>query len=81
LGAAVRAITSALQAGDHDVELAVALNLPFEAVEKIALEFRDLSATQARHVNVVPLWTSFVKVLLSLHMHQVQLIHQTMAFQ
>jgi len=63
------------------MELAIALDLSFEPVEKIAFEFRNLPAAQASHVNVISLRTSFVKMFLPLHVHQIQLVDQPVALQ
>src|ERR1700691_977994 len=60
------------------MELAIALDLALQPVEKVALEFHDLAATQAGHVDVVALWPPLIKVLLALHVHEVEFIHQAM---
>jgi hypothetical protein len=57
------------------------LNLPFEAVEKIAFEFSDLAATKAGHVDVVALRAAFVKMFLSLHVHEIEFVDQAVALQ
>src|ERR1700730_9535223 len=80
-GPALVAIAADFQARDYDVELAITLNLPLQAVEEIALKFHDLAATQACHVNVVSLWTPFVVMLLALHVHQVELVDQAMTLE
>jgi diacylglycerol kinase len=63
------------------VKAAVALNLSFQPIEKITLEFHNFATTQASHVNMVPLRASLVKMLLALHMHQVEFVNQAMPFQ
>ncbi len=63
------------------MKTAVALNLSLKPVEQVALEFSDLSAAQACHVNVIALRTALVKVLLPLHVHQVEFVDQTMTLQ
>jgi hypothetical protein len=65
----------------HNVELALALNLPFQSVKQITLEFLDLAAAQAGHVEMIALGTALVEVLLPLHMHEIEFIHQAMAFE
>ncbi len=62
------------------MELTIALDLPFQPVEKAALKFRNLAAAQAGHVNMVALRPSFVEVLLSFHMHKVEFIYQPVPF-
>ena len=54
---------------------------PFEAVEEIAFEFRDLAAAQAGHVNVVALGATLVEMLLSLHVHEVEFVDQAVALE
>ena len=76
--AALRAIASDFQARNDDVEVAIALNLPLQAVEEVALEFRDLAATQASHMNVVALGPPLIKMLFALHVHEIKLIYQAM---
>ena len=63
------------------MKLAFALDLTFEAVEKIALKFHDFAAPQACHVDVISLRTSLVKMLFALHVHEVKFIDQTMALE
>jgi hypothetical protein len=63
------------------VELAFALNLAFEAIEKITLELKNFPATQARHVQMIALRPAFVKVFLTLQVHEVQFIDQPMPFE
>jgi len=43
--AACATIAADLEPGDDDVEAAIALDLSLEAVEQVAFEFGDLSAT------------------------------------
>jgi hypothetical protein len=80
-GAALGAITTDFQPGDYNMEAAVSLNLPLQAIKEIAFEFRNLAAAQARHVDVVPLWAAFVEVLLALHVHQVEFVHKSVPLQ
>jgi hypothetical protein len=79
--AALRAISADFQTTDHNVEQAIALDLAFEAVEEIALEFHDLSAAQTGHMDVIALGTAFVKMLFPLHVHEIEFINQSMAFE
>jgi len=78
LGPALRAIAADLQPRNHDMEVAVPLNLAFEAVKQVAFELDDFSAAQARHMNVIALRASLIVVLLALHVHQIKLINQSM---
>jgi hypothetical protein len=75
-GAALGAVATDFQPGDYDMEAAVSLNLPLQAIKEITFEFRNLAAAQARHVDVVPLWAAFVEVLLALHVHQIEFVNQ-----
>ncbi len=79
--AALSAIAAHFQAGNNNVEATVALDLTFKAVEEITLKFQDLPAAQARYVDVIALRAAFIEVLLSLHVHQIKLIHQSISFQ
>jgi hypothetical protein len=63
------------------MELAVALNLAFQAVEKVAFKFRDLAAAEAGHMDMIALRTSFVKMLFSLHVHEVEFVDETMSLE
>ena len=81
LAATIRAITATLQAGDYNMKLAVALNLPFQAVEEIAFEFRDLPAAEAGHMDVVALRTPLIKVFFPLHVHQIKFVNQTVTLE
>ena len=63
------------------METAIALNLAFETIEKIALEFHYLAAAQASHVDVIALRTALVKMLFPLHVHEIEFIDQSMALQ
>jgi len=80
-GAALRAVSTDLQPADHDVEAAIALDLALQAVEKIALELHYFAASQASHVDVIPLWPAFVVMLLPLHVHQVEFVYQPLALE
>src|SRR5437016_11727451 len=61
--AARRAVAADLHTCNQNMELALALDLPFETVEKIALELQDFPATQACHVQMIALRPTFVKML------------------
>src|SRR5207245_11750118 len=67
--AATRAVAADLHTCNQNMELALALDLPFETVEKIALELQDFPATQACHVQMIALRPTFVKMLLPLEVH------------
>ncbi len=75
------AIPADFKAGNHDVKAAIALDLSLQAVEESAFEFGDLSASQAGHMDVVPLRSSLVKMLLTLHVHEIKLVHQAMSLE
>jgi hypothetical protein len=80
-GTALRAVAANFEPGDHNMEAAISLNLALESIEQIAFKFGNLAASQAGHVNVIALGAAFVKVFLSLHVHQVEFIDQSVAFQ
>ena len=80
-GAALRAVPSNFKAADHDGEAAIALNLALQPIEQVAFKFRDLATAQAGHVNVIPLRTALVIMLLALHVHEVKLVHQAVALE
>jgi hypothetical protein len=61
------------------VKLALALDLTFEAVEQVAFKLCNLSAAQACHVNVIALWSPLVEMLFTLHVHQVELVNQSVS--
>src|SRR5690349_2731103 len=63
------------------MELTVALDLSFQTVEQIALELRNVAATQASHVDMIALRPSLVIMFLALHMHQIEFIHEALAFE
>ena len=70
------AVSAHFETAYHNVEPAFTLNLSFQAVEQVALEFADLAAAQACHVNVIPLRATLVIMLFALHVHEVKLIDQ-----
>jgi hypothetical protein len=80
-GAALGAISANFQPAHDDVEAAVALNLAFQAVEKITLKFHDFATAQARHMNVISLGTALVEMFFTLHVHEIEFIDQAMAFE
>jgi len=80
-GAALSAVPSDFQTGNNDVESTVTLDLPLEAVEEIAFKFQYLSAPKACHMDVIALRASFIEVLLPLHVHQVEFVHQSVPLQ
>ncbi len=67
------------EAGDQNMEVAVALDLAFDAVEEVALELLHLAAAQAGHVHVVALRATLVEVALALDVQQVELVDQAVA--
>jgi hypothetical protein len=75
------AITTDLEAANNDVKAAVALDLTFQAIEEVAFEFHDFAATQARHVDMISLWAPLVVVLFALHVHEIELVHQSIALE
>lgn len=78
--AAGRAVPSHFKARNQDVKAAVALQLPFQIFEKLALEFSNLPAAQAGHVDVISSCFPFIEVPFALHVHQVQFVDYTVAF-
>src|SRR5438445_13300384 len=78
---AMGAVAADFHSSYNDVELALALDLAFKPIEQIALELHYFSAAQARHVQVVALWSALVIMLLPFEMHQVQFVYQTMALE
>jgi hypothetical protein len=79
--AAGGAVSADFEAGDNDVEAAIALDLSFKAVEQIAFEFEDLAAAETRHVDVISLRATFVVVFFTLQMHEIELVDQTLALE
>ena len=79
--AACGAVATNLQAADEDVKLTLALDLAFEPLEQIAFEFCNFAAAQACHMNVVTLRAPLIKMLLALHVHQVEFINQAVPLQ
>jgi hypothetical protein len=76
---ALHTVAANFKARDENVELAVALYLPLDAIKQIALEFLYIPATQAGHVHVIPLRTTLVEVAVTLDMKQVEFVHETLA--
>jgi hypothetical protein len=71
VAAALCAISTDFQPAYYDVKAALALDLAFQPVKKVAFELGDLTAAQARHVDMIALWPPLVKMLFTLHVHQV----------
>src|SRR5207248_8604018 len=63
------------------MKLIVALDMCLQAVEQVVFYFDNFSTTEAGHMYMVTSWPALVKVLLALHVHQVQLIDQALTFQ
>lgn len=63
------------------MEAAIALDLTLQTVEKIAFEFHNFSAPQARHVDVIALRATLVIMFFALKMHKVEFVHQAVALQ
>jgi hypothetical protein len=80
-GAALRAVSTYFQTRNDNVKAAITLDLAFETVEKVTLKLHDLAAAQARHVNMIALRTPLVKMLLTLHVHQIKFVDQPVALQ
>jgi two-component SAPR family response regulator len=72
----LRAVTTDFQSRNDNMEPAIALNLTLQSIEKIAFKFGDLPATKACHVNVISLGSSLIVVLLTLQMHEIELIYK-----
>ena len=81
IAAALGAVATDFQSADDDMKAAVALNLAFEAVEEVALELQDGATAQTGHVDVIALGAALVVMLLALHVHQVELVDEAVAFQ
>ena len=79
--AAVSAISANFEARNDDVKAAVALDLPFEAVEKVTLKLGNLAAAKTSHVDVVSLRATFVKMLFPLQVHEVELVDKALPFE
>ena len=76
----LRAVTADFQAAHHDVKTAFALDLAFETIEQVTFKFGNFAAAQTCHMNVVALRTALVKVLFTLHVHEVKFVNQSMPF-
>ena len=72
----MRAVTTNFEARNDDVKSAVALNLPFQSIKEVTFELGDLPATKTCHVNVISLGSSLIVVLLTLQMHEIELIYK-----
>jgi len=79
--AALRTVSPDFEPADDDMEVAITLDLPFQPFEQVALEFQNLAASQAGHVDVVALGTALVIMLFPLHVHEIKLIHQPMSLE
>jgi mannose/fructose/N-acetylgalactosamine-specific phosphotransferase system component IIC len=79
VGSSIAATSSAVaadfQTAHDNVEMAIPLDLAFQAVKQIALELGNASASKASHMDVIALWASLVKVLLPLQMHQIEFVN------
>jgi len=81
LGAAGVAIAADLHPRHGDADARIALHLPLELLEKLALHFAHFAAAQASHVNVVARPVAFVIVPVTVNVQQVELIQQAMALE
>ena len=75
------AVSADFEARHDDIELTFALNLAFKPVKQDAFKLHDLAATQARHVNVIALRSSLVKVFFALKMHEIKLVYKAVALE
>jgi hypothetical protein len=75
IGATSSAVAADFQTAYHNMEMAVPLDLAFQAIKQIALELGNASASKASHMDMIPLGASLVKVLLPLQMHQIEFIN------
>lgn len=75
------AVTADFGAGHGDLHFEVAGDLMLQLFVKIALEFADLAAPQARHMDVVARTVRFVIVAVAAQVEQVQLVDQAFFFQ
>ena len=78
---ALSAVAADFQSGNNNVEATVALDLSLEAVEEIAFKFQDFPTAEAGHVDVITLRAPFIKMLLPLHMHQVEFVYESVPLQ
>lgn len=63
------------------MELALALNLSLEAIEESAFEFHDASTAEAGHVDVIALRSAFIKMLFTLHVHEIELVDEAVTLE
>jgi len=73
------AISADFHACDGNLEAAVLLHLFFQVVEESAFELRDSATTQTGHVHVLARCFALVKMFLTLEMHQIEFINQSMS--
>jgi len=76
---AVSTITANFEARNDDVKAAIALDLSFEAVEKVALKLGNFAASETRHMNVISVSLSLVIVPLTVDVHKIEFVYQPLA--
>ncbi len=80
-GAAISTITANFEARNDDVKAAIALDLSFEAIEKVAFKLGNLAAAETSHVDVISLRTTFVKMFFALQVHEIELVDKALPFE
>jgi hypothetical protein len=79
--AAISTITANFEARNDDVKAAIAMDLSFEAIEKITFKLGNFAASETSHVDVIPLRTTFVKMFFALQVHEVELVDKALPFE
>src|ERR1700686_1590253 len=76
-----RAVAANFQPRHHDPKAAVLLHLSFQFLKNVAYELHDLAATQAGHVDVIPIQLALVVVTLAVDVHQIEFVNETVPLQ
>jgi hypothetical protein len=74
-------VSAYLQPRNQRVKAGVFLHLTFDPLKPFGYKFRNLPATQASHVNMVPAQSSLVVVYLATDMRSVKLVNQSLSLQ
>jgi hypothetical protein len=75
IAATASAVAPDFEPANHNMKMAVPLDLAFQAIKQIALKLGDASAAEASHMDVVALRPPLVEVLFSLQVHQIEFIN------
>src|SRR5277367_5401686 len=75
------AVPADLEARDHDLKTAIALQLALQRFESFADKFRDFPASQTCHVNMVTPQFALVEVTFAVEVHQVELVDQPLSLE